>query len=93
LLKNNRVSIDTLLNTGIEIYLHRNINYNDLAVDEEIELRRSIFIIDQLVSGVFDYNTFLCKDSTASVFQHLFIYLKPKNIEALQMCNIVGSGD
>lgn len=91
LLQDNKVSIDLLLDAGIDIY-QGVINYKDLELDEEVELKRNIFIIKQLVVGVFDANTFICKDSTASVFQHLFVYLKPKNIEALKICNIVGSG-
>ena len=79
-----------LLDVGINLYLEGG-SYEELDVDEEVELKRNIFIIRQLVIGVFDTNTFICKDSTASVFQHLFIYLQPKNAEALKICNIVGS--
>ena len=91
LLKNNQIPIDTLLEIGIEIYRNKDQDRNDLTIDEEVELRRNSFIIDQLVLGILDSSTFLCKDSTASVFQHLFIYLQPKNTEALKICNIVGS--
>jgi hypothetical protein len=80
-----------LLEIGIEIYRNKDQDRNDLTIDEEVELRRNSFIIDQLVLGILDSSTFLCKDSTASVFQHLFIYLQPKNTEALKICNIVGS--
>lgn len=93
LLENNKVGIDVLLRTGINIYLNKDKTYEDLTLDEEVELRRNIFIIHQLTLGIFDHNTFLCKDSTASVFQHLFIYLQPKSIESLKICNIIGSGN
>lgn len=91
LLNNNRVGIDVLLGVGIDVYLNKDGDYSDLTLDEEVELRRNILIINQLVSGIFNPNTFICKDSTASVFQHLFIYLQPKSIESLKICNIVGS--
>jgi hypothetical protein len=91
LLGDTKISLEELLNKGRDIFLNKDQNMGSLDLDEEIEIRRNIFIADQLVSGVFDQNTFLCKDSTASVFQHLFFYLKPKNLEALQICNIVGS--
>lgn len=92
LLESNKVNINTLLNSGIDMYINKNYSYEGMAIDEEVELKRNLFIIDQLVLGKFDYNTFICKDSTASVFQHLFIYLQPKNKEALEICNIIGSG-
>lgn len=91
MIKDNRVSIDELLDCGSRIYSNKLADYSTLELDEEIELRRNIFIIDQLTAGIFNKNTFVRKDSTASVFQHLFFYLKPKNIEALKYCNIVGS--
>ena len=90
LLEDNKVSIDKLLKFGIDLFLNKNNNFSDFDIEEEIELRRNIFIAEQLVEGKFDQNTFLCKDSTASVFQHLFIYLQPKDLEALKICNIVG---
>lgn len=91
LLGDTKISIEKLLNKGKDVFLNKDHNMESLDLDEEIEIRRNIFIANQLVNGVFDQNTFLCKDSTASVFQHLFFYLKPKNLEALQICNIVGS--
>lgn len=86
------VPIITLLNTGMDIYENKiSTSDLDLDIDEKIEVEKIKRIIDYYIDGFFNPNDFLCKDSTASVFQHLFRFLPPKDLEALVLCNLAHS--
>lgn len=90
-IKESRVLIIDLLNLGIDTYKFNQEKLKQLELDEQLECLKYISIIDNLIIGKFNSKCFICKDSTASVLQHLHIYLGYKNIDALKSTNIIGS--
>ena len=91
LTSSSKVLISELLLFGVELFKNKNFDFNKLELNEIIEFKKYVIIINKIVEGGnIDYY-FICKDATASVLQHLFIYLHPKNTLALQMTNILGT--
>jgi hypothetical protein len=90
-IKDSKVLIIDLLKEGIDVYKYNREKLKELEFDEQVECWKYIIIIDDLLLGKFNTKCFICKDSTASVLQHLHIYNGYKDIEALQKTNIIGS--
>jgi hypothetical protein len=91
LTSSSKVLISELLLFGVELFKNKNFDFNKLELNEIIEFKKYVIIINKIVEGGNIDCYFICKDATASVLQHLFIYLHPKNTLALQMTNILGT--
>ena len=88
LLDKNAVSINDLLEYAIKVFYSDVSILLELDLYEKIECSKYITMLRDALDGNYNGQRFICKDSTASVFQHLFQFLRPKNLKTLEYCNI-----
>lgn len=89
----SKVSLQTFLEKGVEIYKKaKDILYIDESIEfeENLEINKTIMILKELIAGNVSKKYFLHKDSTASVLQHLFKVVGVRDRGALEACNIAG---
>ncbi len=92
LLDNGKITLDNFVDGGLELYSlykeNKTPKLDSLDLDEVLEFQKVCYILDDIILEMPVQNYFICKDSTASVLQHLFKFLGIKDGAALVMCNI-----
>jgi len=88
--KDFSINLKEFIEYGMGLFLKNKTRIKETDFIKELSYRKIIYHIEQLKEGNILSNFIILKDSTASVLQHLFKWLGPRNNLALKICNLAG---